>query len=87
MRRKQDSDVYDEWGNHAGESRLSIGSVNPGGSSTKLIWWILGMVATAGIAEAGWLGNAVVDLKAEVAALNAKVDFLIADRRNSNGRP
>lgn len=85
MERPDDEgEVYDSWGNHPGRHRVSIGAVNAG--ATKLLWWILGMVAVAGVAEAGWLGNAVVDLKAEVAALNAKMDFVIADRR-SNGRP
>lgn len=84
MRRKHDDEAYDEWGNHAGDARMSIGSVN---GSSKALWALLGLMASATMAEAAWLGSAVIELKAEVAALNAKVDFLIADRRNVSGRP
>lgn len=86
MRRKHDDEAYDEWGNHAGDARMSIGNVN-GNGSTKAFWALLGLMASATLAEAAWLGSAVIELKSEVAALNAKVDFLIADRRNGNGRP
>lgn len=78
----RDPEAYDEWGNHAGRHRVSVGSVHNG--TTKLIWWILGIVAAAGLAEAGWLGNTVVDMKSEIAALNAKMDFLITDRRRGS---
>lgn len=50
-------------------------------SDNKLLWWLLGLIATAGMAEAAWLGSSFVELKAEVAALNAKVDLILDDRK------
>lgn len=49
--------------------------------STKFMWIVLGAIVVGGISVAGWFGSAVITLQQQVARLEAKVDFLVADRK------
>lgn len=61
-------------------------------SRSKLLWWILGIYAALTGAGVVFVGQAIYDQNAQIAALTAKVDFLLAERApryrgSNNGRP
>ena len=49
----------------------------PFNGATRLMFWMLGVFALGGLALASWVGNSLVDLKAEVESLKVEVQFII----------
>lgn len=80
MNPPQDEEVYDNWGNRSGDARLSsIGSVSDSGN--KLLWWILALFGTIATAGVLFVGNALYGLNARLASVEAKLEIVVADRR------
>lgn len=58
--------------------RGGIGNVN---GNARLIWWILGIVATLVAVGVVSVGQALYTINGKLEAVTAKVDFLIQERR------
>jgi len=76
MRREVGADGY--------ENPYGVGNMN---GNTRLIWWVLGIVATLVTIGVVSVGQALYTINGKVEAIGAKVDFLIQERqRYRSGR-
>lgn len=72
-------DKYDFSDELRGE--MGNGNVVVTGNGTRLVWWIIGIFGVLATSGAMAMTSAVYSLKADVAALTAKVDILLDERR------